>query len=186
MVFALLMAAILWNLARGGSGCRRRARTPWSVDHRRGRGEPVDAGASGTSGVDWEQVNKVFTVLLISPLVGFGAAALVFLLFKLLIKYPAAVPGAEGQHASAVADSGAADSDLRRRELLPWIERRAEGHGPDHADPDRHGADGVCAEPCGDDQRHAGIHCRVDAGRTRCWTSTWTRTGSWARIRERK
>src|ERR1700679_348866 len=43
---------------------------------------------SGTSGVDWEQATKVFKVLLISPIVGFGAAALLFLLSKWLIKYP--------------------------------------------------------------------------------------------------
>ena len=45
--------------------------------------------ASGTSGVDWEQATKVFKVLLISPLVGFGCAALLFLLAKATIKYPA-------------------------------------------------------------------------------------------------
>jgi len=44
---------------------------------------------SGTSGVDWEQATKVFKVLLISPVVGFGGAALLFLLSKWLIKYPA-------------------------------------------------------------------------------------------------
>jgi PiT family inorganic phosphate transporter len=45
-------------------------------------------GASGTSGVDWEQVTKVFKALLLSPLVGFGAAALLFLLFKAVMKDP--------------------------------------------------------------------------------------------------
>ena len=35
---------------------------------------------TGTSGVDWEQATKVFKVLLISPLVGFGAPRLLFLL----------------------------------------------------------------------------------------------------------
>ncbi len=43
----------------------------------------------GTSGVDWEQATKVFRVLLISPLVGFTCAALLFLLSKAFIKYPA-------------------------------------------------------------------------------------------------
>jgi inorganic phosphate transporter, PiT family len=37
--------------------------------------------------VDWEQATKVFKVLLISPMVGFGCAALLFLLAR-LIKYP--------------------------------------------------------------------------------------------------
>jgi len=31
MVFALLLSAIIWNLARGGWGFRLRARTPWSA-----------------------------------------------------------------------------------------------------------------------------------------------------------
>ncbi len=44
--------------------------------------------AAGTSGVDWEQATKVFKVLLISPLVGFGCAFLLFLLSKAFIKYP--------------------------------------------------------------------------------------------------
>jgi phosphate/sulfate permease len=35
--------------------------------------------------VDWEQATKVFKVLLISPLIGFGAAALLLLLSKLFI-----------------------------------------------------------------------------------------------------
>jgi PiT family inorganic phosphate transporter len=43
----------------------------------------------GTSGVDWEQATKVFKVLLISPVIGFGAAALLLLLSKALIKYQA-------------------------------------------------------------------------------------------------
>jgi PiT family inorganic phosphate transporter len=44
---------------------------------------------SGTSGVDWEQAIKVLKVLLISPVVGFGAAALLMLLSKWMLRYPA-------------------------------------------------------------------------------------------------
>jgi len=40
---------------------------------------------TGTSGVDWEQAAKVFKVLLISPIIGFGAAALLLLLSKFFI-----------------------------------------------------------------------------------------------------
>ena len=40
---------------------------------------------TGTSGVDWEQATKVFKVLLISPIIGFGAAGLLLLLSKLFI-----------------------------------------------------------------------------------------------------
>ena len=90
MVFALLIAAILWNLSTWWLGL------PASSSHTMvgsiiGVGvanQLMSAHGSGTSGVDWEQATKVFKVLLISPLVGFGAAALLFLLAKATIKYP--------------------------------------------------------------------------------------------------
>ncbi|MGA2168648.1 MAG: inorganic phosphate transporter [Terracidiphilus sp.] len=90
MVFALLIAAILWNLSTWWFGL------PASSSHTM-VGSIIGVGLtnqlmnvhSGTSGVDWEQAWKVFKVLLISPVVGFGLAALLFLLSKWLIKYPA-------------------------------------------------------------------------------------------------
>ena len=89
MVFALLIAAILWNLGTWWLGL------PASSSHTMvgsiigvGIANQLINGTSGTSGVDWEQATKVFKVLLISPLVGFGCAALLFLLTKWTIKYP--------------------------------------------------------------------------------------------------
>jgi PiT family inorganic phosphate transporter len=90
MVFALLIAAILWNLSTWWFGL------PASSSHTMvgsiiGVGianQLMSAHGSGTSGVDWEQATKVFKVLLISPIVGFGAAALLFLIAKATIKYP--------------------------------------------------------------------------------------------------
>lgn len=90
MVFALLIAAILWNLSTWWFGL------PASSSHTM-VGSIIGVGLAnqlmnphtGTSGVDWEQATKVFKVLLISPLVGFGCAAILFLLSKALIKYPA-------------------------------------------------------------------------------------------------
>ncbi len=89
MVFALLIAAIIWNLSTWWLGL------PASSSHTM-VGSIIGVGLtnqlmnvrSGTSGVDWEQATKVFKVLLISPIVGFGAAALLFLLAKATIKYP--------------------------------------------------------------------------------------------------
>src|SRR5215472_8580177 len=90
MVFSLLIAAILWNLGTWWLGL------PASSTHTM-TGSIIGVGVAnqllsnatgGTSGVDWEQATKVFKVLLISPLVGFGCAALLFLLSKALIKYP--------------------------------------------------------------------------------------------------
>ncbi len=90
MVFALLIAAILWNLGTWWLGL------PASSTHTM-TGSIIGVGlanqllsqaAGGTSGVDWEQAIKVFKVLLVSPLVGFGCAYVLFLLSKALIKYP--------------------------------------------------------------------------------------------------
>jgi PiT family inorganic phosphate transporter len=89
MVFALLIAAIVWNLSTWWFGL------PTSSSHTM-VGSIIGVGVanqlmhahSGTSGVDWEQANKVFQALLISPLVGFFFAWLLVLLSKRLIKYP--------------------------------------------------------------------------------------------------
>jgi PiT family inorganic phosphate transporter len=90
MVFALLIAAILWNLGTWWLGL------PASSTHTMtgsiigvGVANQLMNGGSGTSGVDWAQATKVFEVLLVSPIVGFGCAALLFYLAKLTIKYPA-------------------------------------------------------------------------------------------------
>ena len=90
MVFALLIAAILWNLGTWWLGL------PASSSHTM-VGSIIGVGLAnqlmnvhtGTSGVDWDQAAKVFKVLLISPVVGFTLAALLFLLSKWLVKYPA-------------------------------------------------------------------------------------------------
>ena len=89
MIFALLVAAILWNLATWYRGL------PASSSHTMigsilgvGVAYQLMHGKSGTAGVDWEQVKKVFAALCVSPLVGFGVAALVFLLFKVLARDP--------------------------------------------------------------------------------------------------
>ena len=89
MVFALLIAAIMWNLGTWWLGL------PASSSHTM-VGSIIGVGVAnqlmnmgqGTSGVDWTQATKVFQVLLISPLVGFGCAALLFLLSKATIKWP--------------------------------------------------------------------------------------------------
>ena len=89
MVFALLIAAIVWNLGTWWFGL------PASSSHTMvgsiigvGLANQLMNGHNGTSGVDWEQATKVFKVLLISPLVGFGAAALLMLFAKFGVKRP--------------------------------------------------------------------------------------------------
>lgn len=90
MVFALLVAAILWNLSTWWFGL------PASSSHTMvgsiigvGVANQLMSVRTGTSGVDWAQAGNVFRVLLISPIVGFACAAVLLLLLKSVIKYPA-------------------------------------------------------------------------------------------------
>src|SRR5579862_1081422 len=86
MVFALLVAAIIWNLGTWYFGL------PSSSSHTLigsiigvGIANQVMAVKTGTSGVDWAQAANIGKTLLISPLVGFACAALLLLLTKVLI-----------------------------------------------------------------------------------------------------
>lgn len=87
MVFALLTAAIIWNLATWWRGL------PASSSHTMigsiigvGLMNQIIEGRTGTSGVDWEQVIKVGKALVFSPLIGFAIAGLLFLACKALLK----------------------------------------------------------------------------------------------------
>jgi inorganic phosphate transporter, PiT family len=87
MVFALLIAAILWNLGTWWLGL------PASSSHTLigsivgvGIANALMRGRNGTSGVDWTQVTKIGESLLLSPLVGFLAAALLLLALRVVIK----------------------------------------------------------------------------------------------------
>jgi PiT family inorganic phosphate transporter len=97
MVFALLVAAILWNLATWYKGL------PASSSHTMigsiigvGVANQLMHGHSGVSGVDWSQVTKVFSALFWSPVIGFGSAAILFFLFKLLARDPRLYKAPEG------------------------------------------------------------------------------------------
>jgi inorganic phosphate transporter, PiT family len=87
MVFALLIAAILWNLGTWYLGL------PASSSHTLigsiigvGIANALMHGRDGTSGVDWAQATKIGYSLLISPLVGFVGAALLLLALKALVR----------------------------------------------------------------------------------------------------
>jgi PiT family inorganic phosphate transporter len=97
MVFALLVAAIMWNLGTWWFGL------PASSSHTLigsvigvGIANQLMAGRSGTSGVDWGQAANIGKSLLLSPLVGFGVAALLLLAAKALIKDPKLYSAPEG------------------------------------------------------------------------------------------
>jgi PiT family inorganic phosphate transporter len=87
MVFALLIAAIIWNLGTWWLGL------PASSSHTLigsiigvGVANALMHGRDGTSGVDWGQAAKVGYSLLLSPLVGFVFSALLLLVLKALVK----------------------------------------------------------------------------------------------------
>jgi PiT family inorganic phosphate transporter len=86
MVFALLIAAIIWNIGTWWFGL------PASSSHTLvgsiigvGIANQLMQGRSGTSGVDWSQATSIGKSLLLSPLVGFVCAAILLMLCKALI-----------------------------------------------------------------------------------------------------
>ena len=87
MVFALLIAAIVWNLGTWWLGL------PASSSHTMigsilgvGVANALMHGRDGTSGVDWAQAIKVGYSLLLSPLVGFVCSALLMLVLRKFVK----------------------------------------------------------------------------------------------------
>lgn len=88
MVFALLAAAIIWNLGTWWLGL------PASSSHTLigsiiGVGianQLMAPGGQATSGVDWTKASEIGMSLLASPLFGFGMAALLLLTMKILVK----------------------------------------------------------------------------------------------------
>jgi len=89
MVFALLIAAIIWNLGTWALGL------PASSSHTL-IGSIIGVGIAnqlmnadqGTSGVDWSKAIEIGWSLLLSPLFGFTLAAVLLLIMKVLVKRP--------------------------------------------------------------------------------------------------
>jgi len=88
MVFALLISAIIWNLGTWYLGL------PASSSHTL-VGAIMGVGLANSwlsgnhefgEGINWAKASEVGSSLLISPIIGFGASALLLLLSKLLIK----------------------------------------------------------------------------------------------------
>ncbi|MBY9062082.1 inorganic phosphate transporter [Sphingomonas yunnanensis] len=98
MIFALLLAAIIWNLATWYVGL------PNSSSHTLigsvlGVGlanQLLTSGAGGTAGVDWSQATKVLTGLWMAPLIGFTAAALLLLVLRRVARSPELMRAPEG------------------------------------------------------------------------------------------
>jgi len=87
MVFALLVAAIIWNLSTWYFGL------PASSSHTLigsiigvGIANQLMAVKTGTSGVDWGQALNIGKSLLLSPVVGFLVASLLLMIMKVVIR----------------------------------------------------------------------------------------------------
>ena len=87
MIFALLLAAIVWNLGTWAFGL------PNSSSHALigsvlgvGLANQLMGGQDGTSGVDWTQALGVFKALAFSPVCGFVLAALLLVALKVVVR----------------------------------------------------------------------------------------------------
>lgn len=87
MVFALLIAAIMWNLGTWWLGL------PASSSHTLigsiigvGIANQLMSARTGTSGVDWVQAANIGKSLLLSPIFGFFIASLLFIAMKAIIR----------------------------------------------------------------------------------------------------
>ncbi len=93
MIFALLIAAIIWNLGTWALGL------PNSSSHAL-IGSIMGVGLaprSATSGVNWGQAVGVLKALLFSPVIGFVLAAVLLLLMKLVVRTPSLYTAPEGR-----------------------------------------------------------------------------------------
>src|SRR6202162_1483063 len=90
MVFALLIAAIIWNVGTWYFGL------PASSSHTLigsimgvGITNALLRGRDGTSGVDWSKATEIGYALLASPLFGFALAAILLVVLKAVVRIPA-------------------------------------------------------------------------------------------------
>src|SRR5271169_5980603 len=97
MVFALLAAAIIWNLGTWWLGL------PASSSHTLigsiigvGIANQLMNARTATSGVDWDQAVKIGKSLVFSPIIGFAVAALLLQISKLFIHDPRLYKAPEG------------------------------------------------------------------------------------------
>jgi inorganic phosphate transporter, PiT family len=97
MVFALLTAAILWNLGTWWFGL------PASSSHTLigsiigvGIANQLMNARSGTSGVDWAQAGNIGKSLLLSPIFGFALAATLFMALRAVVKNKALYEAPKG------------------------------------------------------------------------------------------
>ncbi len=123
MVFALLIAAIIWNLGTWSFGL------PASSSHTLigsvigvGITNALLHGRSGTSGVDWTQATSIGKALLLSPIFGFGLAAVLLLMVKFVIPSKELFAEPHGDQPPPPWIRGILDSHLHAGELFPRLQ----------------------------------------------------------------
>ena len=139
MVFALLVAAIIWNLGTWYFGL------PASSSHTLigsiigvGIANQLLSPKTGTSGVDWGQATNIGKSLLLSPIVGFFGAFLLLTLMKAVVKNRALYEAPVGTEPPPF---------WIRSLLLLTCTGVSFAHGADHADSGGDCAYGLCFEP---------------------------------------
>src|SRR5437016_1873527 len=97
MVFAMWIAAIIWNLGTWYFGL------PASSSHTLigsiigvGIANALMRGRAGPTGVDWTKATEIGYALLLSPLFGFCMAAVLLLVLKFIVRNPALYAAPEG------------------------------------------------------------------------------------------
>lgn len=163
MVLALLSSGMAWNLSTWWLGL------PVSSSHTLigailgiGIANSFLTGQGVLEGVNWAKAGEVGLAFLISPLIGFASATILLLTSKRWIRDPQLYvpPPAAG------LDSHDPALDLRRCRPGARIQRRPEGHGPDHAGSDRLGSRHLCAQSQGGFRRpHRSIGRQAAQGR---------------------
>ena len=159
MVFSMLIAAIIWNLGTWWLGL------PASSSHTLigsiigvGIMNALMHGRTAYSGVNWGEATKIGYALLLSPLFGFGVAALLLLAMKAVVRKKELYAEPKSDRPPPIWIRGPADPDLHAGVVLPRLERRSEGHGPHHAHPHRYRTDRFRAQPRGRASQDRPLH----------------------------
>ena len=92
---------------------------------------------------------------------GFCAAALLLLSLKFVVRNRRSISEPKGNQPPPWWIRGILILTCTGVSLRPRLQRRPEGHGPDHADPDRHRADRLCAQPLDAGQRDGDVPRRL-------------------------
>lgn len=183
MVFALLVAAMIWNLGTWYLGL------PASSSHTLigsiigvGIANQLMAVKTGTSGVDWGQAANIGKSLLVSPLVGFALAAALLLIAKAAITDKRLYEAPEGTAPPPFWIRGLL---ILTCTAVSFAHGSNDGqkHGSYHADSDRPCTYSLRAQSRRARKRYNGLCRGVGAGRPGVEPACFQRGGHWRSTR---